>query len=166
MNIELVKWTEDNKAALIRVCNEVDRRYLSGRLPYPYNEQCADWWYQNVVSCDGKTGVFRAVVVDGEVVGSILIEPKLDIYVKDCELGYMLLSEYHSRGIMTQATALICEIAFEQLDIERITACIMSDNIASQRVVQKNGFELEGVMKRGVFKDGAVSDLMIYGRLR
>ncbi len=38
INIELQKWTESNKSDLTRICNAVDRRYLSNRLPYPYTE--------------------------------------------------------------------------------------------------------------------------------
>ncbi len=164
MNIQLIKWTEENKSDLIRICNNADRKHLSGRLPYPYTEESADWWYKNVVCNDGKTGIFRAVSVDQKIVGNVTIEPKEDIYCKDTELGYLLDTAYWSKGIMTEAVRQICEIAFSKLDIERITAYICSVNIASQRVVTKNGFELEGVMKRAVYKDGNICDLHIYGK--
>lgn len=166
MKIELIKWTEENKSDLIRVCNATDRRYLSGRLPQPYTEADADWWYENVVCEDGKRGIFRAVSADGRIVGSITVEPKEDIYIRDTVLGYMLETEYRSKGIMTEAVRQICGLAFAELDIERITAYVCSTNIASQRVVCKNGFALEGVMKRAVFKDGNICDLHIYGKCR
>lgn len=166
MKVELKKWTEENKKDLIRICNSVDREYLSGRLPYPYTEESADWWYENVVSGDGKSGVFRAISVDGDIVGSISIEPKDDIFIKDTEIGYMLSTEYHGRGIMTEATRQICEIAFAELDIERITGNVFAPNIASQKVLLKNGFELEGVMKRAVYKNGETYDLYIFGKCK
>jgi RimJ/RimL family protein N-acetyltransferase len=166
MKIELKKWTEENKKDLIRVCNSVDRKYLSGRLPYPYTVESANWWYANVVSGDGKNGIFRAISVDGEIVGSISIEKKTDIYIKDSEIGYMLMPEYQGRGIMTEAVSGICEIGFRELDIERITGYVFATNTASQKVLLKNGFELEGLMKRAVYKDGNISDLHIYGKCR
>ncbi len=166
MKLELKKWSEDNKKDLINICNSVDRKYLSERLPYPYTEESADWWYENVVSGDGKNGIFRAVAVDGEIVGSISVEPKSDIYIKDTEIGYMLLSEYHGKGIMTEATRQICELAFAELDIERITGNVCSPNIASQKVLLKNGFELEGIMKKAVYKNGNIADLHIYGKCK
>lgn len=58
----------------------------------------------------------------------------------------------------------ICQEAFEQLDIIRITGLVYAPNIASRRVLEKNGFELEGVLKNGVLKNGAVYDLCIYGK--
>ncbi len=166
MKIELVKWTEDIKSDLIRICNSIDRTYLSGRLPYPYTEASADWWYENVVIQDGDKGIFRAIVVDGFVVGSISIEPKTDVYMKDTEIGYMLLAEYYDKGIMTEAARQICELAFAELDIERITGCVYAPNIASQKVLLKNDFELEGVLKRAVYKDDKIYDLHIYGKCK
>ena len=44
MNVKLEKWTQEYKPELIKICNEVDRSYLSNRLPYPYTEESADWW--------------------------------------------------------------------------------------------------------------------------
>ncbi len=166
MKIELVKWTEDNKGDLIRICNSVDRKFLSGRLPYPYTEASADWWYENVVIQDGKTGIFRAIVADGLVVGSISIEPKTDVYIKDAEIGYMLLADYYGKGIMTEAVSQVCKLAFDELDIERITGCVYAPNIASQKVLLKNDFELEGVLKRAVYKEDKIYDLHVYGKCK
>lgn len=166
MKIELKKWKEENKNDLIRICNSVDRKYLSGRLPYPYTEESADWWYANVVSGDGKNGIFRAISVDGIIVGSISVEMKSDVYAKDAEIGYMLLSEYYGKGITTEASLRICDIAFAELDIERLTGYVCSPNIASQKVLLKSGFELEGLMKRAVCKDGNMYDLYIYGKCK
>ncbi len=166
MKIELIKWTEENKKDLIKICNSVDRKYLSGRLPYPYTEDCADWWYVNVVSGDEKNGIFRAISMDGIIIGSISIEPKYDIYIKDTEIGYMILTEYHGKGIASEAVRQICEIAFAKLDIERITGYVCSPNIASQKVLLKNGFQLEGLMKKAIYKNKNIYDLHIYGKCR
>ena len=85
---------------------------------------------------------------------------------KDAEIGYMLMTEYHGKGIMTEATLRICETAFTELDIERITGYVCAPNIASQKVLLKSGFELEGVMKNAVYKDGNICDLHIYGKCK
>ena len=103
MAVELVKWSPVLKLELIDVCNSVDRSFLSNRLPFPYTESSADWWLGMVSEHDGKDGVFRAVVVDGKVVGNISVEQKADVYCRDGEIGYLLLTEYWSKGIMTEA---------------------------------------------------------------
>ena len=69
------------------------------------------------VQHDGKDGVFRTIVVDDMVVGNISIEQKADVYCRDAEIGYLLLTEFWSKGIMTEAVRLICEIAFAELDL-------------------------------------------------
>ena len=60
MKVELKKWSLDDKKQLMDICNSVEREYLSDRLPYPYTEECADWWLNMVLEHDGKDGVFRA----------------------------------------------------------------------------------------------------------
>jgi ribosomal-protein-alanine N-acetyltransferase len=166
MNIELVKWSPALKQDLINICNLVDRSFLSNRLPYPYTEDSADWWLGMVSEQDGKEGVFRAIVADGSVVGNISVEKKSDVYCKDGEIGYLLLSEHWSKGIMTEAVRQICDAAFTELDIVRITGLVYAPNVASQRVLQKNGFVQEGIQKNAVYKNGQLYDLYLYGKLK
>ncbi|MFC4804815.1 GNAT family N-acetyltransferase [Filifactor villosus] len=166
MKVELKTWSEEQREDLIKVCNEVDRSYLSGLLPLPYTQEDASWWLNFVQEHEGREGVFRAVEVDGRVVGNMSVEKKEDVYHCDGEIGYLLLDEYASKGVMTQAVGLLCDLAFRELDILRITALVYSPNIASIRVLEKNGFIREGIKRNGVIKDGKVYDLYIYGLLR
>ena len=138
MQIELVKWSPAMKQELMNICNKVDRTFLSNRMPYPYTEEAADWWLGMVSEHDGKDGVFRTIVVDDMVVGNISIEQKADVYCRDAEIGYLLLTEFWSKG----------------------------PNVASQRVLEKNGFVKEGIQRNAVCKDGEVYDLCLYGKLK
>lgn len=166
MNIELKKWSMDDKASLAKICNEVERNYLSNRVPFPYTEADAEWWLGVACKQEGKEGVFRSVSVDGEIVGNISVEKKADVYGQDGELGYFLVTKKWSKGIMTEAVRQICETAFMDLDIIRITGLVYEPNIASRRVLEKNGFTLEGIMKNAVVKGEAVYHLCIYGKLK
>ena len=166
MNVKLVKWTQENKHELIKICNEVDRSYLSNRLPYPYTEESADWWLGMVSEHDGKDGVFRAIAADGKIVGNISVEQKSDVYCKDAEIGYLLLTDCWSKGIATEAVRQICDEAFSELDIIRITGLVYAANIASARVLEKNGFAREGLQRNAVYKDGKIYDLCIFGKLK
>lgn len=166
MKIELINWTSEDKAGLCHICNHVDRRFLSGRLPYPYTEANADWWLGQIAEKEGSAGIFRAIVVDGQYAGNISVERKEDVYAKDAEIGYMLLDDFRSKGIMTEAVSQICGLAFCRLDIARITGLVYAPNMASRRVLEKNSFDLEGIMKNAVSKNGQLFDLCVYGRLR
>ena len=143
---------------LTNQCNAVDRRFLSDRLPNPYIEKDAEEWLKMVNDNDEITGIYRAIVCDGKLIGSISVEKKDD----DAEIGYMLLNEYTNKGIATEAVKQICSIAFKALSIEQITANVFQPNIASIRVLLKNGFKYKGTIPKAVIKDGNVYDLLIY----
>lgn len=166
MNIILKKWDISDKNSLIRICNNVDRRYISNRVPYPYTDDDALFWFNFVKEREGKDGIYRAVIVDGECIGNISVERKSDVHSKDAEIGYMLQRNMSSKGIMTEAVRQICTIAFNELDIIRITGLVYKPNKASQRVLEKNDFTLEGVMKNAVYKDGNIYDMCIFGKVR
>ena len=44
MSITLRTWTRGDREYLIMLCNEVDRMFLSDRLPYPYTDADANRW--------------------------------------------------------------------------------------------------------------------------
>ncbi len=108
MDIKLKQWQIENKDILVKLCNEVNRQYISNRLPFPYTESDALWWLNMVQQKDGKDGVFRAIVVNDEYVGNISVEKKSDVHCKDAEIGYLLLTNKWSKGIMTEAVSQIC----------------------------------------------------------
>jgi RimJ/RimL family protein N-acetyltransferase len=158
MKIEIKQWALSDAKELTSLCNAVDRRFLSDRLPYPYMEKDAEEWLKMVTDNDTITGIYRAIVYDGKLIGSISVEKKDD----DAEIGYMLLNEYSNKGIGTEAVKQICPIAFKVLSLEQITANVFQPNIASIRVLLKNGFKYKGAIPNAVIKDGDVYDLLIY----
>ena len=163
MNIELRQWIMSDSKELTALCNAVDRSFLSDRLPYPYTEDDAKAWLNMVAHNDSVTGIYRAIVMDGQPIGSISVEQKEDVYRIDGEIGFMLHGDYCNKGIMTEAVRQMCTIAFRDLPIERITANIFLPNTASMQVLRKNGFVHEGTMKRAIIKNDLIYDLCIFG---
>ena len=161
MNIELRKWSYLDQQDLTELCNAVDRTYLSDRLPNPYTEEDADRWLHMVAQSEGFGGTFRAVITEGKIIGSVSVERK-DMDCTEGELGYMLLKEYWNRGVMTQAVGQVCEIAIKELCLNRITASVFHPNLASQRVLLKNGFIQESVKHKAAVKGENIYDMLIY----
>lgn len=159
LKLELRHWTQADAMELTSLCNAVDRRFLSDRLPNPYTEKDAEEWLKTVSENEAVTGIYRAIVYDRKLIGSISVEKKED----DAEIGYMLLNEYTNKGIATEAVKQVCTIAFKVLSFEQITANVFQPNIASMRVLLKNGFKYKGTIPNAVVKDGNVYDLLIYG---
>ena len=166
MKIELVPLSAAFKAALIEHCNTVDRRYLSDRLPYPYTEADADWWLAETAKKEGTEGLFRMILADGRPVGQITLERGTGIGSRDAEIGYTLNTAYWSKGIMTEAAGFICREGFAAWDLLRISGRANAANIGSRRVMEKNGFRLEGILRQAFWKDGRVGDICLYGKLR
>ena len=162
MTVDLHKWTFSDREALMALCNAVDRTYLSDRLPYPYTEADADWWLGMVAENEGKEGVWRAIVVDGQIVGSISVESKADENYAVGAIGYMILTPFWSQGIGTEAVRQICGISFRELALDRIIGEVFPENLASARVLEKNGFQLERTKIGGVVKDGKAMDVKIF----
>ena len=144
------------------LCNAVDRTFLSDRLPYPYTEADADWWLGMVAENEGKEGVWRSIWVDGQLVGSISVERKNDGGKAIGEIGYMILTPFWSQGIGTEALRQICEIAYRELELQQIVGNVFSENVASARVLEKNGFLLEGTMEGAVVKGGKKVFVRVY----
>lgn len=157
--MELRHWPQADAMELTSLCNAVDRRFLSDRLPNPYTEKDAKEWLKMVTDNDTITGIYRAIVCDGKRIGSISVEKKDD----DAEIGYMLHNDYSNKGIGTEAVKQICSIAFKVLSLEQITANVFQPNIASIRVLQKNDFKYKVTIPNAIIKDGNVYDLLIYG---
>ena len=151
---------------LTALCNAVDRSSLSDRLHYPYTEEDAKAWLNMVARNDSVTGIYRAIVMDGQPIGSISIEQKEDVYRIDGEIGFMLHGDYCNKGIMTEAVRQMCTIAFRDLPIERITANIFQPNTASMQVLRKNGFVHEATLRNAVIKNNEIYNLCIFGLTR
>ena len=163
MIVSLHTWSDNDRESLIVLCNAVDRTFLSDRLPNPYTETDADWWLGMVAENDGKEGVWRAIVVDGQIVGSISVESLADENYAVGAIGYMILTPFWSRGIGTEAVRQICEIAFRKLTLERIIGEVFPENLASARVLEKNGFRLEETKAEAIVKGGKAMDVKVYG---
>jgi ribosomal-protein-alanine N-acetyltransferase len=158
MTINLHEWTSADTGTLIALCNAVDRTFLSDRLPYPYTEA----WLGMVAENDGKEGIWRAIVVNEQIVGSISVERMADDQLNVGAIGYMILTPFWSQGIGTEAVRQICGIVFQELAFDRIIGQVFPENVASVRVLEKNGFRLEETIVEKVIKSGMVRDVKLY----
>ncbi|MGO1298907.1 MAG: GNAT family N-acetyltransferase [Vibrio sp.] len=65
-----------------------------------------------------------------------------------CLMGYSLDHQHLNQGYMTEIVHATSQYMFEQVGLHRIMSNYMPNNIASERVLQKLGFEREGYAKR------------------
>ena len=90
-----------------------------------------------------------------------------DWTVPKCEIGYWAHSAHTGRGLVTEATQALTEVAFEVLGMRRIEALPDVDNVASCRVCERAGYVLEGTRRYDrVTPDGSLRDSRVYAAIR
>jgi ribosomal-protein-alanine N-acetyltransferase len=80
-------------------------------------------------------------------------------------LSYWVDERHNGRGLCTRAVAEVVEFAFDELALHRLEAGTLPDNLASQRVLEKNGFERYGYAKRYLLIQGEWRDHVLYERV-
>ena len=137
--------------------------YVRDQFPHPYSLEDA----QHFISMSMRYEIPRqlAIVVDGEAVGACGLLLQADVYRKNAEIGYWVGEEYWGKGIATKAITALKSHAFTYFDLNRLYAGVFETNPASMRVLEKAGFEREGVSRKAVFKDGRFLDEVRYGVL-
>ena len=78
------------------------------------------------------------------------------------EVGYCLAEHAWGRGLVSEAVTLMLGFAFGEMGAHRLYACIDPANTASQNVVEKAGFRLEGRQRRDTLIEGEWRDSLIY----
>jgi ribosomal-protein-alanine N-acetyltransferase len=78
----------------------------------------------------------------------------------------MILPQYNGQGIVTEAIKVVLEYGFEELNMHSIEAVIDPDNVASERVLQKNGFVKEAHILENELWNGKFWDTVIYSILK
>ena len=80
-------------------------------------------------------------------------------------LGYDLSSRYWRRGITSAAASLAVNYGFRSLRLHRIQALVMPANTASAALLNKLGFQEEGVLRQSVLIKGRYHDMRCYSLL-
>ena len=174
MNLDLGNGTRiterlySDKASVVELLN--DREIYRGtlRIPFPYTDDDFESWWErlNERKKDDQPTAWAIRDATGRAIGGIGLDPSADSPTHRAEIGYWLGQPYWGRGIMTAAVQAVCRHGFEQLGLGKITAHVFSFNAASIRVVEKCGFQFEGLLKQHFLKDGELIDAKVYALVR
>jgi RimJ/RimL family protein N-acetyltransferase len=164
MAVTIRQWTNGDLPNLVLYANNINIwNNLRNYFPHPYTEEHGKAWLEKAIE---PPIVNLAIDVDGEAVGGIGLILNSDVYIKTAEMGYWLGEPFWGRGIATEAIRLMVEYAFYYFDIIRLYAEVFETNKSSMRVLEKNGFYLEGVRRKAVLKNEVLMDDYIWVKLR
>lgn len=83
------------------------------------------------------------------------------------EIGYSMEDErFKQRGLMSEAVEAIIDYGFNSLKLNRIEALVADYNTPSLRLLEKNGFVQEGVLRNHYLVDGVFEDSVMFSKLR
>lgn len=141
--------------------NEKIWEKLRDVFPFPYTVADAEFFIQ---SLEDTKDYISGIEVDGEIVGIVGILSKTDIHKLNGELGYWIGEKYWNKNIMTKAISDVMKVAFEEINLRRVYSEVFSGNEASCRVLEKNGFKLEAVIKENVYKNNKILDTYLLSK--
>lgn len=167
MAVRLRAWTLADAPALAKLINNKKvQDNLRDGLPFPYSEEDAKVFLSAVLASDPDQNLAFAIEADGELIGSISATRCANIHFRTAELGYYLGEPYWGKGFATEAVRQICDYIYRNTDIIRIFAEPFAYNTASCRVLEKAGFQLEGLLRCNAVKNGRTLDMKMYARIR
>ncbi|MFT6922931.1 MAG: ribosomal-protein-alanine N-acetyltransferase [Crocinitomicaceae bacterium] len=159
--VQLRHFRLEDKERLIELGNNSNiSDNLTDGFPHPYTDEAAIKFINETLQ-DDPIGHF-AIEESGIYVGNIGLHPSKDIYRFNAEIGYFIGEPYWNRGIATKAIKIITRYGFEKMNLNRIYAGVFDYNPSSARVLEKCGFEYEGLFKKALFKNGEFHDELRY----
>ena len=162
--VVLRAWRLEDVPAVTAACQDAEIARWLAFVPEPYTEEDARFYVQDCISAPEERKPFAITEAEsGEVIGSI------DMRINRMQtghIGYWLAAEARGRGLTTAALRALSRWAIEELGLGRVELVTDPDNIASQRVAEKAGFQREGILRSIlVNRDGSRRDGVMFSLL-
>ncbi|SEU32142.1 GNAT family N-acetyltransferase [Paenibacillus sp. NFR01] len=109
--------------------------------------------------------MFGIYLLDGQLIGQITLSNVVRGAACYADLGYFIDYAEQGKGYTSAAAQLVLEFAFRSLALHRVQAAILLHNDRSRRVLEKNGFQPEGIARRYLKINGEWQDHRIYAIL-
>src|SRR5947209_2157549 len=104
------------------------------------------------------------IVDDGDAAGMVILSNVVRGAFRSANLGYWVARERNRRGVASAAVALVLAEAFGPIRLHRVEAGTLVDNLASQRVLQRNRFRPIGLARAYLEIAGAWRDHVLFAK--
>lgn len=151
-------------------CNNANVSQGVMTMPFPYTEMDAIRVLGLIADNNRKHPLPTQFIIrkrdTDEAIGAIGMLVRYGWESHKDEIGYWLSESYWGRGWVTDAVKTLVNYAFEQRGLIRVEARVFSFNKASAKVLEKAGFDLEGVFRKNEAKHGVYHDGLMYAILK
>ena len=121
--------------------------------------------YSREVREDKGLALFIFNIRDDKLLGGISLSNLRRGVTQSCSLGYWMGEKYSRNGYMTEAVSLIIDYVFEVLNLHRLEAACVPENIRSLGVLKKTGFTQEGYARKYIKINGSWKDHILFAIL-
>ena len=137
-------------------------------IPHPYPEGEAARWIgqQQAERTGGRASAFGIETIANDEFCGVVAIRNIDREHEQAELSFWLARSAWSNGYMSEVVTATLRYGFETLDLNRLYAYHMVRNPASGRVLEKNGFTQEAVLRDRVKKWGVFEDVCLWAMLK
>jgi ribosomal-protein-alanine N-acetyltransferase len=153
--------------ALVELASRDPEITVGTSVPAPYSEAAGDAWLaRQHTQREQRTGISLAIADagSGQALGYIGVSGLVWRHLRG-SLGYWVAGARRRQGVASAAVALLVPWVFSALGLVRVEAVVDVDNHASQRVLERNGFRTEGVLRGYYEMGGDWRDMMMFARL-
>lgn len=126
----------------------------------PVNLKQEKDFFEEVISTDEN--IHLAICSEEEIVGIISLEED-DKEIRVAEIGIWIAPEHHRNGYGTEASELITDYGFNELNLHRIMVRAYEGNEGSNKIWKRLGFQQEGKFRSHAYINGEFHDVMLYG---
>lgn len=114
-----------------------------------------------------KNSFMWAIETNGKFAGFIYLKlNKGDEYKHTGFVGFGVHPGFRRKSLATQSLKLITDYGFKKLKLKRIEGRCRTFNKASARVLEKAGYNLEGILRKHKFRNGKYLDDMVWAKLK
>ncbi|KAM1854866.1 hypothetical protein ACFX15_010121 [Malus domestica] len=108
----------------------------------------------------------RSICIDDRSIGFVTMFPGSGDDRHKADMGYALAARYWGQGITAKAVRIALSQVFKDYpDLVRLQSFVAVENKVSQRVLEKVGFQREGVLRKYLYLKGDIKDMVVYSFL-
>lgn len=149
---------EDIKLACEYMNDSELKRLLVNKIPYPMILEQEEKWFESLLDLKDSYNFAIEDLETGKYIGGCGIN-KINWLNRSVIIGIFIGDkDYWGRGYGTDAVKVLVKFIFEQMNINKIKLNVFSFNKRAIRCYEKCGFQVEGVFKQELFRDGQYHD--------
>ncbi|SHJ15642.1 ribosomal-protein-alanine N-acetyltransferase [Palleronia salina] len=124
------------------------------------------YWAQRSIAADTAVPLFLIRREDGMLTGAITLDNIRRGPAQSGTLGYWIGAPFARQGFMSEAIIALVHHAFHKMDLSRVEAACLPENVASRGVLERSGFKYEGVAQSYLQIAGRWRNHVLYANLR